>query len=112
MIKIRYTASDSVAMADANVKLFVSEMIARNKRGENCHNVAISNESVIFEFRIRIGLGELTNTDIEIVDARDIDNVMVLPIETNGGLGTNVPANFCDFTSLQALELLGAMLKK
>jgi hypothetical protein len=111
MIKIRYTASDSVAMADANVKLFVSEMIARNKRGEKC-DVAISNESVIFEFRIRIGLGELENTDIEIVDERDIDNVIVLPIQSNGGLGCNVPADFCDFTSQQALALLGAMLKK
>jgi len=110
MIKIRYTASDSVAMADANVKLFVSELIARNARGENCDDVKVSNESVIYEFRIRIALGELSPAEFELQLEKD-GEYQTLQIDKRGQQYGHWPVGFCNFQENQALELLGAMLK-
>jgi hypothetical protein len=110
MIKIQYDAANGQAIPDGQVKAWVNDVIHRSKIGNGLDDVdrIISTESIINEFRIRVANGEIAPSDIQFT--YDSGSTMfVVPIDKQGSFAVT-PVGFCNFTTMQALELLRAMI--
>lgn len=109
MITIKYDPDNGIVVADGRVKSLVNELLDAHKLGVPVRR-EIANETVINELRVRVARKEITPADIEFV----FDNgstVFVVPIDHDGSFPVS-PVGFANFTSMQALELLSAMVGK
>jgi hypothetical protein len=107
MIKITYDPVHGIAFADGVVKQWVESVVRDYKNGVDAkQSYVVANDSVINEFRIYVASKEITPADIEF----KFDDFIV-PVDVEGSFAVT-PLGFCDFSSMQALELLGAMLGK
>jgi hypothetical protein len=105
MIKITYDPVNGTAFADGVVKQWVESVIRAFQNGVDVEqSYLIANDSVINEFRIYVAGKEITPADIEF-KFEDF----IVPVDVEGSFPVT-PLGFCDFSSMQALELLGAMI--
>lgn len=105
MIEITYDPENGTPVADGRVVEFVDELVAGYKQ---CYNVrrTVANETVLNEFRIRVGKGEVVHTDIVFKYQGQ-----ELFVEKDGCLPlTSWPVGCGDFAERQAFELLRVML--
>lgn len=107
MIKIQYDRNEGIALPDGKVKAWVDYVVYAHKRGNSGQHL-VGTDSIINELRLRVALKELTPADIQFV----FDNgstVFLVPIDHDGFFSVT-PVGFADYSSMQALELLGAVV--
>jgi len=95
MINIWYDPKNGLALRDAEVSQYVTDVIKSHDPHYGTSTICISSELIVQEFRTRIKLGEISHDHIKFSFLTDGHEIEIRP-DKNGRL-EQWPDGFCDY---------------